>query len=190
MISQPGNVLYLWKTKEGNHMTFEEMTSARYSVRKFSGQPVEDEKLRKILETAAKAPTAKNAQSARIYILKSQEAMAKAEELTPCTYGAPLVLMFAYDEKQAFVYPEQDTLNSGAEDCSILVVHVMYEAMELGLSTCWVNLFNPEKAEKTFDLPADEKVVCLMPLGYADSAARPSPKHTASKPLDEIVKIL
>lgn len=171
-------------------MTFEEMTEKRYSVKKFTSQPVEEEKLKKVLETAAKAPTAKNAQCIRIYVLKSEEAVKKARDLTPCTYGAPVVLLFAYEESEAYVYPRQNTQNSGEEDCSIVATHVMYEALEQGLSTCWVNNFNPGEAHQAYNLPDSEHVVLLMPIGYEDPAFHALPNHTNKKPLNEIVHVL
>ena len=171
-------------------MTFAEMTDRRFSVKKFTDQPVEEEKLQKILETAGKAPTAKNAQCIRIYVLKSEEAVNKARKLTPCTYGAPVVLLFSYEESEAYTYPRQNEQNSGAEDCSIVATHVMFEALEQGLGTCWVNNFNPEEAHQAFSLPESEHVVLLMPLGHADPAFHALPNHTAKKSLNQIVHVL
>lgn len=171
-------------------MTFKEMAERRYSVKKFRDQAVEEEKLKSILETASLAPTAKNAQSARIYVLKSEEAMDKAKKLTPCIYGAPVCLMFAYDRGEAYTYPGSSGRKSGDEDCSITAVHVMFAALEEGLGTCWVNRFDPDEAKKVFGLPEREEVVLLMPVGYASEDFRPLPNHTKKKPLDEIVKVL
>lgn len=171
-------------------MTFEEMTDQRFSVKKFTDRAVEEEKLKKILEVATKAPTAKNAQSYRIYVLKSNEAVQKARDLTPCTYGAPIVLMLSYEETEAYTYPRQTEQNSGEEDCSIVATHIMYEALEQGLSTCWVNNFNPEEAHQAFSLPESEHVVLLMPLGYADPDFHALPNHTHKKPLNDIIHVL
>lgn len=171
-------------------MTFEEMAKKRYSVKKFSDRPVEEEKLQKILQTAGLAPTAKNEQSIRIYILKSEDALTKVRDLTPCTYGAPVVLLFSYEESEAYKYPEEEDRNSGAEDCSIVATHVMFEALEQGLGTCWVNRFTPKKAEEVFALPKTEHAVLLMDLGYAAEGNKPLPNHDHKKPLDEIVKEL
>lgn len=171
-------------------MNFSEMADKRFSVKKYSSKPVEKEKLNKILETAGKAPTAKNAQCVRIYVLQSEEALKKASEVTVCTYGAPVVLLFTYDKDEAYVYPDQTERNSGSEDASIVAVHVMYEALEQGLGTCWINRFNPDQAKKTFNLPDNEEAVLLMDLGYADPAFRPLPQHTTKKPLSDIVRYL
>lgn len=172
-------------------MTFAEMAEKRYSVKKFSDKPIEEDKLRRVLEVAEKAPTAKNAQSPRVYVLKSPEAMAKARGLTRCVYGAPTVLLFAYDKNEAYTYPDTEAHHdSGAEDCSIVATHVMFAAMEEGLGTCWVNWFSPSEAKKAFHLPDNEEVVLLMDIGYAAETAKPLPTHSRKKPLDEVVKAL
>lgn len=171
-------------------MTFEEMAKARYSVKKFSDRPVEEEKLQKILQVAGIAPTARNAQAARIYVLKSEDALVKMKTLTPCNYGAPVMLIFSYEDSEVYYYPEQDILESGAEDCSIVATHVMFEALEQGLGTCWINNFTPEEVRKAFGLPETEHVVLLMDVGYAPEGYQPLPRHDAKKPLEEIVKEL
>lgn len=171
-------------------MTFEEMAKQRFSVKKYSSRPVEEEKLQAILKTAAIAPTAKNAQCVRIYVLQTETALEKIRNITPCTYGAPVVLVFAYEESEAYQYPEQEGMNSGAEDCSIVATHVMFEALEQGLGTCWVNRFTPAKAEEAFELPETEHVVLLMDLGYAAEGVKPLPMHDKKKSLEEMVKFL
>ncbi|MBQ5431716.1 MAG: nitroreductase family protein [Lachnospiraceae bacterium] len=171
-------------------MTFEEMAEARYSVKKFADTAIEQEKLDKVLEVACKAPTAKNAQAARIYVLKSKDAVAKAGELTACVYGAPVVLLFTYNRDEIYHYPQEPEHHSGDEDCSIVATHVMFEARELGLGTCWVNNFTPAKAKSLFEIPENEEPVLLMPIGYAHPEFQPLPPHTRKRPMEEIVHLL
>ena len=54
-------------------MDFQALSAARYSLRKFSPQPVEQEKLDLILEAGRNAPTAHNNQPQRIFVLRSPE---------------------------------------------------------------------------------------------------------------------
>ena len=61
-----------------------ELLKERYSVRKYSDRPVEQEKLDKIIEAAMVAPSAKNFQPVRIYVLKSEEAIARITDVI-CT---------------------------------------------------------------------------------------------------------
>ena len=48
-------------------MEFMELLRKRYSMRRFTDRPVEEEKLRQLLEAGNLAPTARNIQPQRIY---------------------------------------------------------------------------------------------------------------------------
>lgn len=77
-------------------MEFAEVIKDRYSCKKFDGRPVEKEQLDAILEAGRLAPTAKNLQEQRIYVVQSAEGLAKIDKLTPCRYGAGTVLVVEY----------------------------------------------------------------------------------------------
>lgn len=171
-------------------MTFKELMDNRFTVRKFTDQPVEKEKLDVVLKAANLAPTAKNQQPQKIYVLQSEEALSKLNELTPCGYGAKTVLVFAYDTQEEWKNPLEAGVHSGVEDVSIAATYAMLQATELGLSTCWVNYFANSQLEKAFGLPENEKVVLIMPVGYAPEGTKPFATHTDKKNLDEIVKYL
>lgn len=100
-------------------MTFLELANKRYSARKYKDQPIEKEKLDQVLEAGRIAPTAKNNQPVKIYVLQSKKALEKISTLTPCTFNAPCVLMFAYDETLEWTNPDEEGIHSGVEDCSI-----------------------------------------------------------------------
>ena len=76
-------------------MEFTEVVKNRYSCKKYGDKKVEAEKLEAILEAGRMAPTAKNLQEQRIYVLQSEEALSKVDQCTPCRYGAPVVLVVA-----------------------------------------------------------------------------------------------
>lgn len=176
---------------EVKDMDFLELAKARFSVRKFSDREVEQEKLDKILEAGNVAPTAVNYQPQRIYVLKSEEALAKANSVCKCIYGAKTVLLFAYDTNEDWKNPKQEGIHSGQQDVSIVATHIMLEAWNLGIASCWVNLFLNDELEKTFDLPENEKSVLLMPIGYAADDAVPVEKwHNGCKAVEETVKYL
>lgn len=166
------------------------LAEERYSVRKFEDRAIEPEKMEKILEAARIAPTAANHQPFRIYILKSAEALQTIRGITPCAFNAPVVLMMTYNEEEQWKNAQEPGIASGQEDVSIAATHMMLEAWDLGIASCWVNAFPNSKAAAAFHVPADEKVVLLMPLGYADSHAVPSPMHTQYRNKDEVVKEL
>ena len=171
-------------------MTFMELAKSRFATRKFSDKAVEAEKLSAVLEAAQIAPTAKNQQPWRIYVIQSETALAKLSELTHCAYGAKSVLLFTYKTGEVWQNPLEEGIHSGIEDVSIAATHAMLEATEQGLNTCWCNYFSNSKLEAALGLSADEKAVVLMPLGYAAPDAKPAPMHEATKSLDELVKYL
>ena len=73
-------------------MEFKEVVKKRYSCRKFSDEKIPEEKLTAVLEAGRAAPTAKNLQEQHIYVLRSKEALAAVDQVTPCRFGAPVVL--------------------------------------------------------------------------------------------------
>ena len=171
-------------------MEFMDVVKRRYAVRKFSDKVVPKEVLDQILEVGNAAPTAKNIQPQKIYVLQSKEAIELLDTQTRCRYGAPLVLMFAYDENQVWKNPLEEGIHSGVEDVSIVATHMMLRAAELGVDSIWINFFANSKLAKAYNLPENEKTVLLMPLGYAADGVKPLPSHSQSKDLEEIVKYL
>ena len=98
-------------------MDFLQLVKDRYSCKKFNGEPVAQEVLDQILEAGRLAPTAKNLQEQRIYVLQSPEALAKMDKVCPCRYGATTVLAIAYDKSEQFTLPG-GKYTTGAEDAT------------------------------------------------------------------------
>ena len=167
-------------------MEFTEVIKGRYSCKKFDGRPVDKDQLEAILEAGRLAPTAKNLQEQRIYVVQSAEGLAKIDKITPCRYGAGTVLVVAFDAKNVFVYPGEKR-DSGVEDASIVATHLMLAAKNAGVDSCWINFFDPEAVAKTFGLPENEEVLMLLDLGYAAEDAGPLPTHSQRKDLSETV---
>lgn len=170
-------------------MEFKEVIKKRYSCKKFCSKQVENEKLTAILEAGRLAPTAKNTQEQRIYVAQSAETLAKIDKLTPCRYGAPTVIVVAYDKNNAFNYPG-DKYDSGAEDATIVATQMVLAAANEGVDSCWLNYFDPDIAAKALGLPENEVILMLMDIGYADESAAPLPNHDSRKPLNETVKYI
>ena len=170
-------------------MEFKEVVKNRYSCKKYSDAKVEAEKLEAILTAGRLAPTAKNLQEQHIYVLQSEEMLAKVDALTPCRYNAPVVLVVAFDKNNVFTYPG-DKRDSGVEDATIVATHMILAAADEGVDSCWVNFFDPEKAAEALGLPENEEVLMLMDLGYAAEGAGPLANHDSRKPLSETVTYL
>ena len=167
-------------------MTFSELAKARYSLRKFSGQTIDREKLDILLEAGCVAPTAHNNQPQRLMVISDEKSLTKVDECTPCRYGAPVVLMICYDKdvcwKRGF-----DGADSGMVDASIVTTHIMLAAQDLGMGSCWVMNFDPAKAAQLFSLPENIVPAALLPIGYPEEGAGPSPRHTDRVPASDIL---
>jgi len=165
---------------------FMDLAAGRYSVRHFANKPVEQKKIDLILEAGKLAPTAINSQPQMIYVLRSEDAMAKANQISPCIYGAPQAFLFCYDDNRVCQRGEND--NYGDIDVTIVLTHMMLEAYNLGIGTCPVGAFNPEEAKEAFALPDNIHPILLMPFGYAADDAKPSDRHTTYRQMDEMIE--
>ena len=170
-------------------MEFKDVIKNRYSCKKYSDRQVEQEKLDAILEAGRLAPTAKNLQEQHIYVIQSEEMLAKVDQNTPCRYGAPTVLAVAFNKENVFTYPGEKR-DSGIEDATIVATHLLLAAANEGVDSCWLNFFDPEKLARDLGLPENEEVLMLLDLGYAAEGAGPLPNHSSRKDLSETVSYL
>ena len=158
-------------------MNFLSLAKERYSVRKFKEDIVEESKIGEILEAGRFAPTAHNSQPQRIKVITSKEELLKVDECTPCRFEAPLMLLICYDKnlswKRSF-----DNKDSGYVNASIVTTHMMLAAWEIGLCSCWVMYFDPDKTRELFSLPDNLIPVAFMPIGYPEDDAMPSDSHS------------
>ena len=172
-------------------MEFFELVKDRFSCRKFSSKPVEDEKLNKILEAARLAPTAKNAQPVKIWAIKSPEALEKIKSATPFTWlkDAPVILAVGGTTEGAFVRPS-DNRNFEDVDATIVATHLMLAIEAAGLGSTWIGMFDEPKVKELFPEMKNYDLVALFPVAYKADDAQPSERHEKRKSKDEFVKVL
>lgn len=170
-------------------MDFEALSAARYSLRKFSGQPVEPEKLALILEAGRNAPTAHNNQPQRIFVLQSPEALEKADACMGSHFHPPVIIAVAYDPEVSWKR-ETDGKDHGEIDATIAATQMMLQAADLGLGTTYVGMFEPEKLLAAFPEMSGTRPIALLPLGYPAEGAHPARLHAERRPLGELVKYL
>lgn len=165
-------------------MTFSDLISRRYSVRAYKSDPVEEEKLRAVLEAGRLAPTAANRQPFVILVIHTAGREADLQRVygEPWFTQAPIVLGVCALPGRAWV--RSDGKNYCDVDAAIVMDHMILAATELGLGTCWIGAFNPDAAREVFGLPDDVELIALTPLGYP--ADQPRPK--ARKPLTDLVR--
>jgi nitroreductase len=166
-------------------MEYSELIAARYSVRAYRPDPVEEEKLQCILEAARLAPTAANRQPIQLIVLHTAGREAEIGRIyhQPWFVQAPIIIAVCAIASQAWVR-ESDRFNARLIDAAIVADHLILAAANLGLGTCWIAAFNGEAARSVLRLPAEAEPVIFTPLGYpADSAGQ-----KIRKPLAELVR--
>lgn len=163
-----------------------DIAKRRFSVRDYTDQKVEPEKLNKILEAAHVAPTAANLQPVHLIVAQSDEALAKVGKAANI-YGAPLAIIVCADHNKAWVRPF-DQKQTGDIDAAILTDHMMLEATELGLGTVWVCYFQPDVIRKEFDLPDNLEPINILVIGYGNEAPADTERHEHMRiPLTDLV---
>jgi len=170
-------------------MKFLDLAKARYSVRKFKKQEVSQEIIDKILEAGMVAPTGCNNQPQRIFVVKSKEGLEKVYQCTRCHFEAPLIFVICYNKEECWYRP-YDGKGCGEVDASIVTTHMMLEAWENGIGSCWVMHYRPEDLKKALNLPENIESTALLVMGYPEEGVEPAPKHQESKKLEDIVKYL
>ena len=168
-------------------MEFYDVLNKRYSCRNFQNdKPIDLETLHKVFSAGNVAPTAHNLQECSTYVIQTPKLLEKVNNLTPCCYGAPVILAVTYDKNRVFVYPGKHH-HSGVEDASIVATYMMLAATNEGLSSCWINKFDPEQMREALGLPNTEQLVLLLALGYEKKPAGPSIQHYIRKSVYETV---
>lgn len=170
-------------------MEFKEVVKKRYSCKKFTDQQISQAQLDAILEAGRLAPTAKNLQEQHVYVVQSPDALDKIDKATPCRYGAPTVLVVAFDKENVFTYPGGKR-DSGIEDATIVATHMILAAADEGVESCWINFFDPENVAQELGLPENEEVLMLLDLGYGAEGAGPLANHESRKEISETVSYL
>jgi len=171
-------------------MSFLDLAKARYSVRKFKNQAVEDDKIRSILEAGKAAPTACNNQPQKIYVVTSEDARKKLSEVCQCTFDAPVIFVIGYDRDRDWKNRMMPGYSSGETDAAIVCTHMMLEAWEKGVGSCWVGWFNAEQVAEALRLPGNVQVTALLPAGYAADDSVPNRLHSVFRADEDMVEYL
>lgn len=166
-------------------MDFEDIIRKRTSVRKFSDKKLEQEKLDRILEAGRLAPTAKNSQPIKIYVIQSNEGVMKLDKATRCRYGAETILIICGNKDDAY---HKGTYTTYEMDSCIVGTHMMLEATNLGVDNIWVESFDENILREVFNIPDELTPVLLMPLGYKAEDCPINPLHDKRKALEEIIE--
>jgi len=158
----------------------------RRSCRKYEKRPVPHDVLERIIEAARRAPTARDRQELRFYVVESPEVcekigmethtiavksaphlddrVKKMELTNAVTCGAPACIVISVENN-----PE--TLHFAEMDAGLAVENILIACSALGLRALPVGLaqrFNERGILDIVGAGKDEKMLLLVPLGYPD----------------------
>lgn len=74
----------------------------------------------------------------------------------------------------------QQRIPSALLNVTIAIEHIVLTAVELGLGSCWVRLFDEKKIKQILDLPENIYVVALLPIGIPDEDPPSRPRLSSS----------
>jgi len=172
---------------------FQQLVRSRRSIRRYLEKPVEREKILTCIEAARLAPSADNVQPWRFLIIDDPELKSQlANEVFSGIYfiskfaaKAPVLIMILarLDIIANRIGKQIQNIHFYLIDTGIAGEHIVLQAEELGLGTCWIGWFNSRKARRFLKIPRKYKIVSLMAMGYYEK--RP-PKEKKRKKLEEI----
>jgi nitroreductase len=146
--------------KKGEEM-FAELARKRRSVKRFTSQPVEQEKIDAIIEAALRSPSGRAARPSGAAFVKD----------------AALGIVVCGDPSKSHLW---------IEDCSIAAVSMQYAAHSMGLGTRWSqmrgNNYNDTMSSRDYiagllGLPDNLDVQCIIAIGYAGEEMVPYSKE-------------
>ncbi|MCK4654811.1 MAG: nitroreductase family protein [Candidatus Cloacimonetes bacterium] len=138
----------------------------RFSVRKFLNKPIEQKKINILLEAARLAPSASNKQTWHFVVIKDKE---KRKQLADICKGqkfvseAPITIAVCNTNLDYIMTCGQ---KAPVIDGAIAAEHIVLQAVELGLGSCWIGAFYHDKMAELINLPQDYEIIGLLPIGY------------------------
>ena len=156
---------------------FNELVKIRRSHRKFTDEEISPEHVQSILRAVLMSPTSKSQRAWQFVVVDDKtdiEKLADAKDLgSQFMKGAPLAIVVLGD-------PQKN--DCWVEDGSIAAVSMQYQAEELGLGSCWVQMRGRGLADGTpadevirgvLDIPANLNTICIIAVGHKADERKP-----------------
>lgn len=172
-------------------MDFSTLLLTRQSVRRYSEQPVEPEKIDQLIEAVRLAPSASNSQPWKLImvtdpVLRDQVARATFSPLVSFNKFVPQApaLAVLVIEKPKIITQIGGRLKDRdfpLIDIGIAAAHFCLQAAELGLGTCMLGWFDEPTVQRLLQIPKNRRIGLLITLGYSSDAPPPRPKIRKSR---------
>jgi nitroreductase len=175
-------------------MKFIDLVKKRDSVREYSSKPVPREVIDQCLEAARLAPSACNSQPWYFIVVDDEKTKNKIVKKSMSGIYSPNkfvmtapVIIVAITEHSTYIARMGGMLRNvkyNLIDIGIACEHLVLQAEELGLGTCWLGWFDESAVKKVLGLSKSTKVDVMISLGYPDENL--PPKKRIRKSLDEM----
>jgi nitroreductase len=168
---------------------FFEAVHQRRSIHRFRATPIPQALLTRILEAAARAPSAGNAQAYRIVVVthpERRQRVARAAGHHKGVAEAPVILVFCADPARSMaMWGAKGEQLLCVQDTTVACAYAQLAAAALGLASVWLGaVIEPEAIREALGLTEDVWPLIVLPLGYAAEAPPPRPR----RPLSELVR--
>ncbi|MDO4459588.1 MAG: nitroreductase family protein [Clostridia bacterium] len=174
-------------------MEFTKLIEERRSIRAYTDEKPGKAQIEELLKAVQLAPTWKNSQTGRYYIIVSDEMLGKVRDALPAfnqnsSKGAALVVTTFVKNTSGFTQgnPDNELGNMwGAYDLGLQNAYLCLKAKDMGLDTLIMGLRDANKLREVLSVPEEEQITAVIALGYRNQEAVFKPR----KELDEIAKV-
>ena len=157
-------------------MSFLNLVSKRQSVRSYKPNPVSHEIIDRCIEAARLAPSACNSQPWSFIVIDNPKIKSKVASTifsgmySMCSFAesAPVLIAVITEKPKlsAAIGGHIKGTKYNLIDIGIACEHLVLQAAEEGLGTCWLGWFNEKKVKKELNLPKSTKIDVIISLGY------------------------
>ncbi|MEO0095308.1 MAG: nitroreductase family protein [candidate division WOR-3 bacterium] len=146
----------------------------RRSIRKFARQKIEREKLLRILEAGRLAPSSSNRQAWHFIVVDDEDLIKQIPEkvvigtksIISWVKDAPLVIVGCYTKAVTHFVAGLYGRENHLIDITIAMTHMVLEATEMGIGTCYIGWFNEKHLKKILKIPERYRIAMLIAMGY------------------------
>jgi len=164
----------------------------RESIRKYKNKKVSEEIIKDLIDAARRAPSAKNTQSHKYFIVKDEKTKNELKKHNvfrqPFVYDAPLIVICCADPKK---YPKKVDIDNTSKDYALIDLSIassflVLRATELGLGAVFVAWIYRNKIKEILNIPKNYIIPFVIPMGYPTGERR-DPSLRSRKKMDEIL---
>lgn len=158
--------------KGGNTNDLLETMRKRRSVRKYTGEPISDDKLEKILQAGLLSASGRALRPWEFIVVRSRETL---DRMSECRVGAAKMLAGA--DCGIVVIADAEKQDVWTEDCSIAMANMHLMADSLGLGSCWIQgrlreapdgRTTEEYLRELLGFPETHRLEAILSLGTPD----------------------